>query len=272
VADAQDAVDAAQRKLNASTPEERGRRSTRSTTPSRSSSDAKRRSTRRSPTPSALSRTPFAGSSTRNAARRTHTASSRDAQADQPRGPTTRRRSRGRTTRPPSDDVNAALIAQARRRRTRRTSRRQRAGIKTVPCPSSGTSRRRCKDLADELDPNSDLTKRIGFLLASMTSDTAQRILTISKPGEVQRFASGGFAPPNSLFEMSEAGPEAVVMPHGIYRAPPGGVQVLNARDTVAASGRSFNQTNYVTVQSIAEPAERAIRRELDRLSWQAGG
>jgi pyridoxal biosynthesis lyase PdxS len=76
------------------------------------------------------------------------------------------------------------------------------------------------RGVADELDPDSDLTKRIMYLLASMTSDTAQRILTISKPGEVQRFASGGFAPPNSLFEMSEAGAEAVVMPHGVYRAP----------------------------------------------------
>lgn len=273
VQDAQDAVDAALRKRNASTPEERGPAQHALEDAQQKLVDAKR-----------------ALDSAKPDAERALNSAVRDlADAEQDEVDSHRKLADANADLAEShdkakdstkdhqaavDDLNSALIAQAEAIAHQREIQAELAtGIKVGPVEALGFLKQALADVAGQLDPNSDLARRITYLLASMTPEGAQRVLQSanSASGNIPRLAGGGFARGGSLFEMSEAGAEAVVMPHGIYRAPPGGVQVLNARDT-AALGSTTHQTNYVTVVAQSEPAERAIRRELERLSWQAGG
>lgn len=151
-------------------------------------------------------------------------------------------------------------------------------GIKTGPVEQLGHLKEALNDLKDQLDPDSELAKRIMFILASLTPEGAQQIIQSanSAAGGVRRFAAGGTA--YGLFEAGEGNNAELVTRHGLFSAPPGGVDVYNPRETRAilsgGSGpREVHHHSYsIVVQAIKEPAERAIRRELDRITALAGG
>jgi hypothetical protein len=268
VQDAQDAVDAALRKVNASTPEERGPAQHALDDARQKLVDAKRALDSAKPDAERALADAVRGV---DSAMRTEADAHRqlaDAQDRQAESSAKATKSQG-DYQAAVDDVNAALLAEAQLMANQKALQAELAsGIKDGPVIQLGYLKQSLRELADDLDPNSELAARIAYLLAALTQSGAQQLIQIATPGHFKQSARGN--------HLMAGEPSWVGDRFGMDRAElfvpdvPGTVLPINPMQLAGMSGHGgpteiTNHYNEVTVVTAKEPAERAIRRELER-------
>jgi hypothetical protein len=275
VADAQDAVDAAQRKVNASTPEERGPAQHALNDAKQKLEDAKKALDKAQPDAERALDAAVRGLAEAQYDEQRAVESLGDAQEKQTEQSKAAKKSQ-KDYQSAVDDVNAALFAQAQATAQQKIIQEELAsGIKVGPVEALKILRDSLDEVSGSLDPSGELAQRIIYLLASMTPQTAQQVLQIATTGHPFKQSARG----NHL---AAGEPSWVGDKYGMQNAElfvpdvPGTVVPTTPAELAAMGGSSrptvvHHHTYNIVVQSVKEPAERTIRRELDRIKSLAG-